>query len=261
MTIAPSCTSCHRENHGYYSDFDTRDAIVKVFEEVFFHNGTFCLSVKKWGAEVDLKMDLRKFMIFSQDHDQVGGNRAIGDRPSRVLDDKRLASLAALVLLAPYTPLLFQGEEWGSKGPFLFFSDQEGDEAMAKAMRDGRRAEFASHGWDAIYGERVTVPDPTARSTFEDSKLDWDECASDRGQRMLNWYRDLIALRRKINTDGSKVAMEWSGDLLILHLTDFDVIVNFGEDVAVDSENVELAWSDAPRTGTLPAHEVVVVSR
>lgn len=249
------------ENHGYYSDFDTRDAIVKVFEEVFFHNGTFSsFRGKKWGAEVDPKMDRRKFMIFSQDHDQVG-NRAIGDRPSRVLDDKQLASLAALVLLAPYTPLLFQGEEWGSKGPFLFFSDQEGDEAMAKAMRDGRRAEFASHGWDAIYGERVTVPDPTARSTFEDSKLDWDECASDRGQRMLNWYRDLIALRRKINTDGSKVAMEWSGDLLILHLTDFDVIVNFGEDVAVDSENVELAWSDAPRTGTLPAHEVVVVSR
>ncbi|MDO5048413.1 MAG: malto-oligosyltrehalose trehalohydrolase [Actinomycetaceae bacterium] len=252
------------ENHGYYADFDAREVIVKAFEDVFFHNGTFSsFRDQNWGAPVDADMDRRKFLIFSQNHDQVG-NRAIGDRPSRVLDENQLAAVAALVLLSPFTPMLFQGEEWASTSPFLFFSDQEGDEQMARAMRDGRRAEFASHGWDTIYGKHVEVPDPTARQTFEDSKLDWSEASGAQNQRMLRWYHSLINLRRETGTigDGAKVSMEWVGDVLTLHLADFDVLVNFGdEDVAVDSDAVVLAWSDAPCEGALPKHEVVVLNR
>lgn len=253
-----------RENQGYYLDFDTRDAIEKAFENVFFHAGTYSsFREKDWGAPVGDDVDRRRFMIYSQNHDQVG-NRAIGDRPSRTLSEAQLAATAALVLLSPYTPMLFQGEEWASNSPFLFFSDQEGDEEMSRAMAEGRSAEFASHGWDAIYGEHVEVPDPTARSTFEKSRLDWSEKGTERGQRMLAWYKSLINMRREYNTigDGSKVSMQWSGDLLILHLADFDVVVNFGdEDAAVDSDAVVLAWSDAPRQGSLPHHEVVVLKK
>ncbi|MDO5034955.1 MAG: malto-oligosyltrehalose trehalohydrolase [Actinomycetaceae bacterium] len=250
------------ETHGYYEDFAPREALVKAFENVFFHAGTYSTFRKKiWGQPVADDADRRRFVISSQNHDQVG-NRAIGDRPSRALSDAELASVAALVLLSPYTPMLFQGEEWASRTPFLFFSDQEGDEEMARAMREGRRAEFASHGFDSIYGYKVEVPDPTASATFEASKLDWNEAAGETNRRMLDWYRALISLRRESDTigDGTKIRVDWSGDLLTLHLAKFDVVVNFGqEDAPIDADSVVLAWSDAPTAGALPKHEVVVL--
>jgi len=96
---------------------------------------------------------------------------------------------AALVLTSPYTPMLWMGEEWGARTPWLFFSDHEGE--LGEAVRLGRRAEFAPHGWDT-----EDVPDPQDEATVRASTLDWAEPAQDRHAALLAWTRDLIALRR-----------------------------------------------------------------
>ena len=110
--------------------------------------------------------DPRRFVVFGSDHDQVG-NRATGDRPAASLSDGRLAAEAALILLSPFTPMLFMGEEWGTRRPFQFFTDHTESE-LAQAVTQGRRDEFASFGWGAD-----EVPDPQDRSTVEASVLDW----------------------------------------------------------------------------------------
>ena len=235
------------ETHGYYADFEPREALVAAFEDVFFHAGTYSsFRGKMWGAPVSKDMDRRRFVISSQNHDQVG-NRAIGDRPSQVLSDAQLGSVAALVLLSSFTPMLFQGEEWASRSPFLFFSDQEGDEEMARAMRDGRRAEFASHGFDSIYGRKVTVPDPTVRSTFAASKLDWQTAQCEAGKRMLAWYKKLIQIRKEEATTGKPMQVRFDEDLLRMRSGHLEVIVNMGASTARpavgEKQRLILTWS------------------
>lgn len=177
------------ERQGYYADFAEPGALVKTLEDVFLDDGRWSeFRSSVWGAPVPPDMDRRRFVVYSQDHDQVG-NRARGDRPSESLGDAQLAGVAALVVLGAYTPMLFQGEEWGTRTPFSFFSDQETPE-RAKLVREGRVHEFDQHGWAG------DVPDPTARGTMEACVLDWSEREGPRGARMLAWYRELLGLRR-----------------------------------------------------------------
>ena len=131
-------------------------------------------------------------MVFGSDHDQVG-NRAVGDRPSVILDDAALAATAALVLLSPYTPMLFMGEEWGTRTPFQFFTDHEEDD-LARSVSEGRVREFAGFGWDAD-----EIPDPQAPSTVEASRLRWSELDEAEHARMLAWYQALTTLRRNLD--------------------------------------------------------------
>jgi maltooligosyltrehalose trehalohydrolase len=128
-----------------------------------------------------------RFVTFLQDHDQVG-NRAQGDRSSALLSDGLLKVGAALLLLSPFTPMLFMGEEWGARTPWQFFSDHAGD--LGEAVRVGRRSEFASHGWSTD-----EIPDPQDPETFRRSTLDWSEPSTERGAALLDWHRRLIALR------------------------------------------------------------------
>jgi maltooligosyltrehalose trehalohydrolase len=97
---------------------------------------------------------------------------------------------AALLFCSPYTPMLFMGEEWGATTPWQFFCDPDSDE-LAEATRDGRRAEFASHGW-----REDEVPDPIAKETFERSRLNWPESETDWHGELLGWYKRLIEIRR-----------------------------------------------------------------
>src|SRR5581483_6303019 len=97
---------------------------------------------------------------------------------------------AALLLCSSFTPMLFMGEEWGATTPWMFFTSF-GDPELANAVRDGRRAEFAEHGWAAD-----DVPDPQDPATFERSRLDWAEADKDKHRDVLDWHRQLIALRR-----------------------------------------------------------------
>ncbi|WP_423463688.1 malto-oligosyltrehalose trehalohydrolase [Promicromonospora sp. MS192] len=183
------------ERQGYYVDFGTPETLAKALTNVFVHDGGWStFRGKNWGAPVPADLDRRRFVVCSQNHDQVG-NRALGDRPSRVLTPGALAVSAAVVLLGPFTPMLFMGEEWGATTPFQYFSDHEESE-LAAAISRGRAAEFGGHGWAELYGADVVVPDPQALSTFEASRLDWGEASGEGGARMLELYRRLVGLRR-----------------------------------------------------------------
>ncbi len=124
-----------------------------------------------------------------QNHDQVG-NRARGDRTGHLLSPGRQKIAAALVLTSPFIPMLFQGEEWGASAPFLYFTDHQ-DEKLGEMVRQGRRREFAAHGWN-----EAEIPDPQARETFERCKLDWSEALQPARANLLDWHRRLIFLRQ-----------------------------------------------------------------
>ncbi len=180
-----------RETAGYYADFEPLGALAKVCEKGFFHDGTYSsFRHREHGHEIDTEsMPTWRLVVCSQNHDQIG-NRAVGDRITDHLDDDQLACAALLTLCGPFTPMLFQGEEWAASTPFRFFTSHPEPE-LAKATAEGRITEFERMGWDPS-----VVPDPQDEATFTRSRLDWSETTSDRGARMLRVYQQLAQLRR-----------------------------------------------------------------
>ncbi|MCY7365541.1 MAG: malto-oligosyltrehalose trehalohydrolase [Frankiaceae bacterium] len=177
------------ESAGYYGDFTGLPVLAKVLSDVFLHDGRWSsFRQRTHGRPVPATVPGHRFVVYLQDHDQVG-NRATGDRISATLSGGLLKVGAALLLTSPFTPMLWMGEEWGARTPWLFFSDHEGE--LGEAVRTGRRAEMGSHGWDT-----EEVPDPQDEATVRASTLDWDELAQDQHAALLAWTRDLIALRR-----------------------------------------------------------------
>lgn len=180
------------ERQGYYVDFGSAEVLSHVLAGVFEHAGTWSsFREQVWGAPVDPASphyDGHSFVVFLQDHDQVG-NRATGDRIHASLSPGRHAAAIAPILLGPCTPMLFQGEEWAASTPFAYFTDH--DEELGRLVTAGRTEEFSRMGW----GEEV--PDPQARTTFAASILRWEEARSGAHARMREWYRTLIGLRRR----------------------------------------------------------------
>jgi maltooligosyltrehalose trehalohydrolase len=126
--------------------------------------------------------------VSAQNHDQIG-NRAQGERLSMLLPAHQLKAIAALVLLSPFVPMLFQGEEWGAHTPFLYFTDHQ-DAELGRLVNEGRTREFQTFKWQ---GE---VPNPQDERTFLRSKLDWSEISQPPHAELLDWHRQLIRLRR-----------------------------------------------------------------
>lgn len=189
------------ETFGYYVDFGSAETLEHALTEVFVHNGTWStFRGEPWGHPVPAEADRRRFVTFTQNHDQVG-NRALGDRPDRSWPPGLVAAGAAVLLLSPFTPMLFQGQEWGSRTPFQFFTDH--DPELGALVSEGRRREFAEHGWDVIYGGAVEVPNPQDPATFERSRLRWEDLDDAHHAAMLRWYRDLLVLRRAEFGDGA----------------------------------------------------------
>lgn len=189
------------ERDGYYGDFGALATLAKALVNPFIHDGSWSsFRGRSHGRPVPEQTPGHRFVVYLQDHDQVG-NRAIGDRIGATVPDGLLQVGAALLLTCPFTPMLWMGEEWGARTPWQFFSDHAG--ALGEAVRAGRRAEFAAHGWDT-----ARVPDPQSESTFHTSRLNWAEREGAREQALLAWTRDLIALRRaraELN-DGDRTA-------------------------------------------------------
>jgi len=198
------------ERHGYYVDFGSVAVLRKALTGVFVHDGTFStFRGRPWGCPVPPGTDGHAFVVSAQNHDQVG-NRARGDRPSATLDAGGLAVAAALVLVSPFTPMLFMGEEWGASTPWQFFTDHD-DPDLARAVREGRAAEFADHGWSGgTGGDAQPVPDPQDPATRDASVLDWAERHDGGHARLLAWYRDLVALRARADVR--------SGDLSVVRV-------------------------------------------
>ncbi|GAA2302098.1 malto-oligosyltrehalose trehalohydrolase [Actinomadura luteofluorescens] len=179
------------ERQGYYCDFGSLETLKKAFTKAFVHDGTMSTyRGRHHGRPVNVgETPAHRFLGFLQNHDQVG-NRAAGDRIGALLPSPGLLKVgAALLLLAPFTPMLFMGEEWGAATPWCYFTDHQ-DPELARAVSEGRRREFSRHGWS---GE---VPDPQAVDTFRRSVLDWAEPDRPPHADLLAWHRDLIALRR-----------------------------------------------------------------
>ena len=229
------------EDQGYYGDFAEVGAWAKAYGRAFLHNGTWStFRERNWGAPVPEDTDPRRFVVFGSDHDQVG-NRAVGDRPSAILDDAALAATAALVLLSPYTPMLFMGEEWGTRTPFQFFTDHE-EEDLARSVSEGRVREFAGFGWDAD-----EIPDPQEHGTVEASRLRWEELDEAEHARMLAWYQGLIALRRKL-TWSQRTAwpqVDETDDVLTVTYEDIVVATNLSDQdrPAPAATTVLLSWN------------------
>ena len=234
------------ETQGYYLDFAEPAALAKVLRTPFFHDGTYSsFRGRRHGREVDPEaLPGWRFVASLQTHDQVG-NRAQGDRLSMLVEPDLLACGATILLTSPYTPMLFMGEEWGASTPWQFFTDHTNRE-IAQATRDGRRAEFGSHGWD----ERE-VPDPQDAETFRRSKLDWSERDREPHSRLLGWYRDLIALRRS-QPDLRDPALgnadvTWTDRRLRVGRGRFTVLVNLADEPwrcdAGPGADVALSWA------------------
>ncbi len=215
------------ETQGYYVDF-AGFALGKTWHTPFFHDGTWSsFRGRHHGRPVDAtRTPGDRFVASLQTHDQVG-NRAAGDRLSNLVPAGRLACAAAILLTSPYTPMLFMGEEWGASTPWKYFTDHQEPE-LARAVSEGRRAEFAEHG----LGSDVTDPqDPVA---LTDSVLDWDEIDAGPHAALLHWYRTLIALRRQTpdlhDGDLSGASAELTEGVLRLQRGDHIVLANLGDD-------------------------------
>jgi maltooligosyltrehalose trehalohydrolase len=178
------------ETSGYYDGFQDPHTLAKALETGWVFTGQYYPYLDRRHGRDPAGLGGERFVVASQNHDQVG-NRAFGERLAALAGPDLDAVAAVLVACAPFLPLLFQGQEWGSTRPFLYFTDH--GPALASSVREGRRAEFAAFDWGA------RVPDPNDPATFERSKLDWDRA----GGPTLELWRALLALRRQVPALGN----------------------------------------------------------
>ncbi len=256
------------ETQGYYADFADPAALAKVLRSPFFHDGSHSsFRGRAHGRPVDAAtVPGWRFVASLQTHDQVG-NRAVGERLSMLADPGLLAAGAAILLTAPWTPMLFMGEEWGARTPWQYFTDHQ-DPDLAEAVRRGRRAEFGSHGWAA-----EDVPDPQDPATVTRSTLDWSEPEQEGPARLLRWYRDLIAARRTHpdlrSGDLTRVTADWdaSARRLVVGRGDHLVLANLGDDAWEHeaSGRVLLSWEDGVEVEAgrvvVPPRSAVILAR
>ncbi|WP_251977964.1 malto-oligosyltrehalose trehalohydrolase [Salinicola avicenniae] len=181
------------EREGYYIDFadDATAKLATVLGEGFLFQGQPSRKGEARG-EPSAHLPPTAFVNFLQNHDQIG-NRALGDRLSTLADPDSLAAATLLLLLSPGIPLLFMGEEWGSTRPFLFFTDHR--DALADAVREGRRREFADFSAFEDPEQRARIPDPNAGATFDASRLDTGEAALPVHRRWHTRFAAWLALR------------------------------------------------------------------
>ncbi|NLC11604.1 MAG: DUF3459 domain-containing protein, partial [Firmicutes bacterium] len=175
------------EKEGYYQDYGRLEDLEKVFKN-FLYTGEYShFWQKKRGTDASANPG-RQFVVCLQNHDQVG-NRGRGERLSLLVDFPFLKAAAGLLFMTPYIPLLFMGEEYAEKKPFLFFTDYI-DQKLKKAVSEGRKEEFKGFNWDVF-------PDPEDDASFFNSRLTPEAEWKEENKKILNFYKDLIALRKK----------------------------------------------------------------
>jgi maltooligosyltrehalose trehalohydrolase len=265
-------TTLTGEGQGYYADFAEAGlgGLAKTLTGAFFHDGAWSsFRRRSHGRPVDTaRLPGWKFVGYLQDHDQIG-NRATGDRISETLSPDLLAVGATLVLTAPFTPMLFMGEEWGAKTPWQFFTSHPEPE-LGEATAKGRIGEFAEHGWDP-----EIVPDPQDPETFTRSKLDWAEPTQEPHARLLAVHKALLALRKQqpdlVDPDLSAVEVSWDDEdrTMTVHRGALRVVANLAgqpREIALDRAAVGVVFStgDEPQldgtTVTLPAESAAILS-
>lgn len=176
------------EKTGYYVDFGDIKQLAKAFQEGYVYNGSYSEYRKRKVGNSAAGISGEHFVICTQNHDQIG-NRMLGERLTAVLSFDALKLAAAAMLISPYVPMLFMGEEYAENAPFQYFVSHT-DPGLVEAVRKGRKEEFSAFAWK---GE---APDPQSEETFRNSKLQWQLRNQGKHQIMLNWYKELINLRK-----------------------------------------------------------------
>ena len=256
------------ETDGYYADFGTLHHLAKALRQAWVYDGIWSPHRGRHHGRSPGGLSGHRFVVCTQNHDQVG-NRAEGDRPSLNMSPGRLRIAAALLLTSPFTPMLFQGEEWGTTTPFQYFTDHA-DPDLGRAVSEGRRNEFSSFGWDP-----ADVPDPQEVTTYRRSVLDWSEADAEPHRTTLAWYQGLIELRRRYpclsdpRLDRIEVDVDVEARTLVVRRGEIDVLVNLGlveRTVAYDGmyRIVAAPFPDVSSSGgrvVVPPDSVVLVER
>lgn len=226
------------EDGGYYEDFGGIRQMEKAMREGFVYSGQYSKFRKRRHGSSSVEIPPDGLVVFSQNHDQVG-NRMSGDRPAGSLEKLKLA--ASVVILSPYLPLIFMGEEYGETAPFQYFTSHT-DAALAEAVRLGRRREFSSFGWQG------QVPDPQDEKTFLRSKLNVRLRNSGKHKALYEYYGELIRLRKETPASGRRrenmdiTCYEKQKAISVLSRSDGEnalYVYNFGPKAAV----IEIALS------------------
>lgn len=215
------------ERNGYYSDFGLIADLAKALRSVFVYDGIYAPHRDRIHGRPVEGLPAWRFLGYSQTHDQVG-NRARGERLCHLVNVNRAKIAVALVLTAPFVPMLFQGEEWAASSPFQYFTNHE-DAELGRLVSEGRRKEFATFGWDPD-----NIPDPQDEQTFLRSKLHWEEQAQPQHAEMLDWYKKIIVLRKSHSDLTSGLLEETQVEFseverwLTLRRGAIEVVVNLG---------------------------------
>lgn len=266
------------EDQGYYAGYadDPIGDLARCLAEGFVYQGE---NYSPWGSQPrgvpSSGQPPTALVAFLQNHDQIG-NRAFGERLTTLASEETIELLTALLLLNPQLPLVFMGEEFDERRPFLFFTDFHGD--LAAAVRQGRKREFAAF---AQFGSGLAeqLPDPNDADTLAASRLDWGRTEADPGRRRLDLFRNLLALRRQHLVPQLDAMTSMQGSHVRLSDTAFSVrwnmgersllmIANFGEDTALNpplDSSAAFVYESRPgtlaefRRGVLPARSVTVL--
>lgn len=222
-----------REKTGYYESFGSIEHLAKAYTSGFVYSGQHSPYRERQYGNSSADIPARRFVVFAQNHDQVG-NRAQGDRLSTIVDFERLKLAAGAVLLSPFVPLLFMGEEYAETAPFQYFVSHA-DEALIEAVRKGRKEEFSRFDW------QQEIPDPQSRETFDRSRLNWSLRDTGKHLTLRSFHKELLSLRRSIPTlsnlskDCAKTLVCGEGCLVLDRLdasSRVAAIFNFGERTA-----------------------------
>ncbi len=203
------------DRSGYYQDFTGLEHLAKSYKDAYVFDGQYSEHRKKhFGVKADNNPG-EQFIVFAQNHDQVG-NRMLGERISDLVSFEMQKLMAGAVMCAPFIPMLFMGEEYGETNPFLYFVSHT-DEALAAAVREGRKREFAAFH---LEGE---APDPVAEKTYNQSKLQWQLLQQEPHKTLLQYYRHLIKTRKtepalfNLNRNNLEVETHKNEEILVLH--------------------------------------------
>ncbi len=179
------------DTSGYYQDFGTVQQIAKAYRDGFVYTGEYSEFRRRRHGRPAPDMPAGRLVVFSGNHDQAG-NRMLGERLAYLVTMEEQKLAAGAVLLSPFLPLLFMGEEYGETAPFLYFIEHS-DPALIDAVRRGRKEEFESFAWQ---GE---PPDPQDLETYEMSKLRWPLLDQEPHRTMFQYYRALMKLRKELS--------------------------------------------------------------
>jgi maltooligosyltrehalose trehalohydrolase len=231
------------ERMGYYKDFGSLGHLEKAVQQGYVYTGQYSEYRRRRHGNSASAIQPSQLVVFSQNHDQVG-NRMLGDRSSVLLTFEGLKLSVGLVLLVPYLPLIFMGEEYGELAPFLYFTSHE-DPALAKAVRDGRKKEFAAFHHEGL------PPDPQAETTFLNSKLNHELRREGSHKVLWGFYRELIRLRKTLpalsEPDASILSVDTTGAGKCLQIrrtyaqNKVVMFFNFGSEDANCSAEISLA--------------------